>query len=104
MKRKYFIACDYSNSHPDSPNLAYEPRHKNKNAIRTRAKNTMVCMPEHENVNMKGQFVLPITIIQRHPIHLKLQYDLIQQLMKRVTSQELHEKVPQKPFPNEPIM
>ena len=50
------------------------------------------------NGKMKGHFVTPITITWRLPIHPKLQYDLIQQLAKRVKRQEPLDKLPQNFF------
>ena len=56
-------------------------------------------MPEHGNVTMKGQFLMPKSIIQHHPNRPKVHCNLICQPTKRETHLKPHESVLQKFFP-----
>ena len=78
-RRKCFTVCECVNSHPANARLIYELRHKNRKLIRNWASNTMICMPNRGDVTTRYPFLTPRKIMQRHPIHPKLQYSLIYQ-------------------------
>ena len=60
-------------------------------------------MPEHGIGETEGQFLIPITEVRRHLILSKLQYDVIQQLTKRVTRQKQLRWSPQIFLPTDEI-
>ena len=97
-RRKCFTACECISSQPANPQLTYELRHKNGNMIRKWASNMRICMPERRSVNTKSQFLTPIIVTLRHPIHPIFQFSLFCQLRKRGTHQEPHKSILQKFF------
>ena len=76
-RRQCFIACECVSSQPNKPYLIYESRHKNGLLIGKWASNMTIGMLERENVSTDSQFPTPKKVMQRHPIHPKLQYSSI---------------------------
>ena len=83
------------NLHPNNQYLTYQSQHANGNQTRKSPLNTMTNTPEHGSVNMTRQYSTVIATICYHLIHLKSQFDLEKQLMKRGVLQEPYKRTTQ---------